>query len=171
MLEAQIRREEQTVRNRMQNDHEEDLRAKDQAFDLTRRMLTVSRNLQDNPMTRRVENSTTTGEETPEQPNLGDSISENLLGLSYAIFDTLFGTSSFQSKPFCDFLIRMNERSLAEEIALAAVENSYGEEKEVSYLLNELSPHCKDQEVMLKRLTQLLERKDTQVEGKKESID
>jgi hypothetical protein len=169
--QAQIRREEQTVRNRMQNDHEDDLRAKDQAFDMTRRLLIVSRNLQDNPKRRRLDNSTTTEEETPEQPNLGDSIQENLLGLSYAMFDTLFGTSSFQSKPFCDFLIRMDERSLAEEIALAAVENSYGEAKEIIYLLNELSPHCKDQEVMLKRLTQLLERKDTQLEGKKVLID
>jgi hypothetical protein len=63
---------------------------------------------------------------------LTEVIQENLLGLFYAMFDTLFATNSFQAKYFCQVLIKMGERSLTKEIALAAVEMSSGEKSDVT---------------------------------------
>jgi hypothetical protein len=69
------------------------------------------------------------------------AIQENLLALSYAMFDTLFGTKNFDPKPFCYFLIRSGERALAEEIALAALELPCGSiVSQVSFVLDELLP-------------------------------
>ena len=65
----------------------------------------------------------------------------------------------------------MGERGLAEEIALAAVEKSMGEKSDVTYLLHELMLHANDQESLTNRVTELLERDNTNVEGKQELID
>jgi hypothetical protein len=46
-----------------------------------------------------------------------ESVREHLLALSYAMFDTLYGTTSFQPKPFCQFLVKNGEMALAEQIA------------------------------------------------------
>jgi hypothetical protein len=105
--------------------------------------------------------------EDSSKPKILDSIRENLLGLSYAMFDSLFATNSFQAKPFCTFLLKSGERSLAEQIAVAAVEKSFGDETSVRFILQELVPNSQEPEELVKWLTQILERRDTEEVGKK----
>jgi len=96
-------------------------------------------------------------EEESESRKSLDSIRENLLGLSYAMFDSLFGTRSFEAKPFCEFLIKTGERSLAEQIALAAVEKSSGSKSDVHYVLFKLAAESSDADGLVERVTKILE--------------
>jgi hypothetical protein len=91
------------------------------------------------------------GENVRDESPAKNPVQENLLALSYAMFDTLFGTESFDPRNFCNFLIRTGERQLAEEIALAALEKSGGAPKTVEYLLHELVVQSKDPELLVKR--------------------
>jgi len=72
------------------------------------------------------------------------------------MFDTLYGTKSFQPKPFCQFLVKSGEKALAEEIALSAIEKSRGQGEHVSFVLEELLYHSDDPEELLKAVNQLL---------------
>jgi len=69
-----------------------------------------------------------------------DDLRSNLLALSYAMFDSLFGTKHFSAAAFCNFLVSSGEQLLAEQIALAAVERSRGSGFSVDFVLNTLVP-------------------------------
>ena len=84
-----------------------------------------------------------------------ESVRENLLALSYAMFDTLYGTESFDPRSFVTFLARQGEISLAEEIGLAALEKSHGDPSVVRFILNDLVPKSNDAE----ELARTIERK------------
>jgi hypothetical protein len=85
-----------------------------------------------------------------------ESVRENLLALSYAMFDTLYGTRSFQPKAFCLFLLKKGENALAEQIALAAIEKSYGMGTHVSFVLEELVPQSDAPEDLVRSVQDLL---------------
>jgi hypothetical protein len=88
--------------------------------------------------------------------DLTNGVKENLLGLSYAMFDTLYGTKAFDPLPFCQFLVKCGEHALAEEIALAAVEKSCGEARAVHFVLYDLVPNSVLPDDLVQRLTDSL---------------
>lgn len=92
-------------------------------------------------------------------PTVSVAIQENLLALSYAMFDTLYETNSFQPKPFCEYLIGVGQRIMAEQIALAAVEKSRGRASDVRYVLFELVPNSADPNVLVNQVTTELEKR------------
>mmetsp|Transcript_20174 Transcript_20174/g.58351 ORF Transcript_20174/g.58351 Transcript_20174/m.58351 type:complete len:537 (-) Transcript_20174:107-1717(-) len=91
------------------------------------------------------------------EPDAEESVHENLLALSYAMFDTLYATRSFDARAFSSFLQRQGEHSLAEQIAIAAVEKSGGDEKSVSFVLKEIVPGSDEPDVLVKAVEELLQ--------------
>jgi hypothetical protein len=86
-----------------------------------------------------------------------ESVRENLLALSYAMFDTLYGCRSFQPSSFVQFLVNTaGERGLAEEIALAAIEKSHGSLEHVQLVLDQLVPQSNDAQQLVESLSAIL---------------
>lgn len=85
---------------------------------------------------------------------------ENLLCLSYAMYDTLFGAEHFNPKSFCDFLIQSGARSVAEEVALAAIEKTNGSAEVVRYVLEHLVPKSRDPETLVGLVKKTLQGND-----------
>ena len=163
--QAQIRHEEQGVRSRQREGFEENLQAKDNVLKLTQNLLTVSRDREGGGAT----SVTTNGEAAPAAKRLrvdddgpdskpsrrGDPIQENLLCLSYAMYDSLFG-ESFNPTSFCNFLVQSGARSVAEEIGMAAIEKTYGDATTVRYVLEELVPNSVDSETLVQRVKETM---------------
>jgi len=209
--ESQIRGEEDDVRGRLIEQHQEDLQSKDNVLHLTRQMLSVSRSREesachntgddddddddddDNDEARKMPAAkrprvnddavgselgvtTTTDKQTQNAASIkterkADPIQENLLCLSYAMFDSLFGTDSFNPKSFCGFLLTSGARSLAEEIGLAAIENSNGKPCNVSYVLDNLVPGAADPGDLVARVKVLLEHREASDAGRAVLLD
>lgn len=91
-----------------------------------------------------------------EEKDAEESVRENLLALSYAMFDTLYGSRSFQPKSFVQFLVNTGEKGLAEEIALAAIEKSNGSQEHVKFVLDKLVPTSQDAEHLVVALSDIL---------------
>lgn len=97
-----------------------------------------------------------------------ESVREHLLALSYAMFDTLYGTKSFEPSPFCQFLVNSGERALAEQIALAAIEKAEEKGQHVSFVLEEMVPHSDEPVDLVTAVRELLV--DTTDESGREAL-
>ena len=86
------------------------------------------------------------------------------------MFDTLYGTKSFQSKAFCEFLVKNGEKALAEQIALASIEKSGGKGEHVAFLLEELMPHSDEPETLVSSVKELLSRRGTEGQSGKDVL-
>jgi hypothetical protein len=91
-----------------------------------------------------------------EEKQAEESVRENLLALSYAMFDTLYGCRSFRPASFVQFLVSTGERGLAEEIALAAIEKSNGSLEHVQFVLDRLVPMSNDAKQLVESLSGIL---------------
>jgi hypothetical protein len=60
------------------------------------------------------------------------------------MFDTLFSTNSFDPKAFCQFLVRLGDRAIAEQIGIACIEKSYGKAALVQSVLDDLVPQSEE---------------------------
>ena len=85
-----------------------------------------------------------------------ESVRENLLALSYAMFDILYGIESFDPRLLVSFLVRQGETSLAEEIGLAALEKISGDPNIVRLILDDLLPQSSDAEELARSVEKKL---------------
>ena len=167
--ERQIRREEQNVQSNIQQRHEDGLKAKDNVLRLTQNLLSVSRGREvaaadgNTSIIERDNSNNNNRKRARINPPMEEEeedhrkIQDNLLCLSYAMYDTLFGTKHFNPKSFCDFLIQSGARSVAEEVALAAIEKTNGSAATVRYVLEQLVPKSQDHENLVSLVKEILQ--------------
>jgi hypothetical protein len=142
-----IRTEEQKRLDNVCSEHKQEMEAKRQELAIAKNLLHgtrgVARGRDNEEGGTAVDESKPTAAQKRKLDNSEDEtwmIRENLLALSYAMFDTLYDKPTFDSAPFVKFLLKQGDVALAEQIALSGLHKSKADGKDVSFILEELLP-------------------------------